>query len=142
ADADLLNDLAGKYGIRMAIHQHAEGLSRYWHPDSVLAVVKGRKHLGACGDLGHWVRSGLDPVACLKALEGKLISVHAKDLDEFGNKDAHDVRMGAGVIRYDQVFEELKRQRFNGPIFVECEHDWENNLASVKAGIDLLSTSR
>src|SRR5690606_30443661 len=109
-DADLLNDLAGRYGIRIAIHQHAEGRSRYWHPDSVLAVMEGREHFGVCGDLGHWARSGLDPVTCLKTLEGKLISVHAKDLDGAGSMDAHDVTMGTGVIRYDQVFEELARQ--------------------------------
>lgn len=139
ADADLLNDLAGRYGIRIAIHQHAEGHSRYWHPDSVLAILKGRTHFGVCGDLGHWARSGLDPVACLHALEGKLISVHAKDLDEFGNDQAHDVKMGKGVIRYDQVFEELERQHFNGMIYVECEHDWEDNLESVRAGVDLLA---
>lgn len=139
AHADLLNDLAGRYGIRIAIHQHAEGHSRYWHPDSALAMLKGRAYFGVCGDLGHWARSGLDPVACLKALEGKLISVHAKDLHEFGNAKAHDVKMGTGVIRYDQVFEELERQRFDGLIYVECEHDWEDNLESVKAGVDLLA---
>ena len=141
-DADLLNDLAGRYGIRIAIHQHAEGRSRYWHPDSVLAVLAGREHFGVCGDLGHWARSGLDPVACLKTLKGKLISIHAKDLDAAGDLEAQDVTMGTGVIRYDHVFEELARQQFDGPIYVECEHDWEDNLASVRAGIDLLTAPR
>ena len=34
---------------------------------TLLDLCKGRgKRIGACCDTGHWVRSGLDPVACLK----------------------------------------------------------------------------
>lgn len=66
---DLLDSLAGEYGIRLAIHQHAKGSSRYWHPDSVLTALEGRENFGACADLGHWVRSGLDPVKSLKKLK-------------------------------------------------------------------------
>lgn len=82
---DLLDSLAGEYGIKIAIHQHAKGHSRFWHPDSVKFAMEGRPNFGVCGDVGHWVRSGLDPVKCLAQLEGRLISIHAKDLDEFGS---------------------------------------------------------
>src|SRR5690554_6572793 len=135
---DGLNEMAGEYGMKMAIHQHAEGKSRFWHPDSVLVAIGDRKNFGACGDLGHWVRSGLDPVECLKTLEGHLISIHAKDLDEFGNIDANDIKLGTGVIDYPAVMAELKRQNFDGPIFVECEHDWEDNLADVEFAVEYL----
>ena len=91
-----------------------------------------------CGDLGHWARSGLDPVECLKQLEGHLISLHGKDLDESGNIDAQDVKVGSGVIDYSAVMKELKRQNFTGPIFIECEHDWENNFDDVKYAVDYL----
>ena len=44
----------------------------YWKPENVLALCKGRSpRVGACCDTGHWVRSGLDPVACLKTMEGR-----------------------------------------------------------------------
>lgn len=135
---DGINEMAGKYGMKMAIHQHAEGKSRFWHPDSVLVAIGDRENFGACGDLGHWVRSGLDPVQCLKTLEGHLISIHAKDLDEFGNQEANDVKVGTGVIDYPAVMEELKRQEFSGPIYVECEHDWENNLEDVKYAVEYI----
>ena len=135
---DLLDSLGGASGIKLAIHEHAEGKSRYWHPDSVLVALKNRPNFGVCGDLGHWARSGLDPVECLKSLEGHLISIHAKDLDEFGNIDANDVKVGTGVIDYPAVMKELDRQNFTGPIFIECEHDWEYNLGDVKYAVEYL----
>ena len=57
---DMLDSLAGLYQIKIAIHEHAKGKSIYWHPDSVLAAIKGHSNFGAWADLGHWVRSGLN----------------------------------------------------------------------------------
>lgn len=139
---DLLDSLGKATNIKMAIHEHAQGLSRFWHPDSVLVALEGRESFGACADLGHWVRSGLDPVESLKKLEGHLISVHAKDLDEFGNLEANDVKLSTGVIDYEAVIKELNRQGFDGPIYVECEHDWENNFDDVKYAVDYLNAMK
>jgi sugar phosphate isomerase/epimerase len=55
---DILDSLGEIYKIKTAIHEHAKGSSMYWHPDSVLAAIKGHKNIGACADLGHWTRSG------------------------------------------------------------------------------------
>ncbi len=56
---DMLDSLAELYKIKIAIHEHAKGKSIYWHPDSVLAAIKGHSNFGACADLGHWVRRGI-----------------------------------------------------------------------------------
>lgn len=137
---DFLDSLGEATGIKMAIHEHAKGSSRFWHPDSVLVALDGRASFRACGDLGHWVRSGLDPVECLQKLEGHLISIHAKDLDEFGNLEANDVKLSTGVIDYPAVIKELNRQEFDGPIYVECEHDWDNNFEDVSYAVEYLET--
>lgn len=128
----MIDSLAGIYNIKVAIHQHVKGTSAYWHPDSVLAATKGRKNIGACADLGHWVRSGLDPVKCLKILSGHVIAVHLKDIDKSNN----DVDLGEGTIDFKGVVKELKRQRFTGTVNVECEHNWDNNLENVKQAIN------
>lgn len=132
---DLIDSLAGLYNIPVAIHEHARGLSAYWHPDSVLAAIQGRKHIGVCADLGHWARSGLDPVQCLQQLEGHILGVHLKDVDEFDNVKAKDVNPGEGVIDFAAVIKELKRQGFNGFMHVECEHHLDHNLPYVKEAI-------
>ncbi len=131
---DMLDSLAGVYKIKIAIHEHAKGKSQYWHPDSVIAAMKDHPNFGVCADLGHWERSGLNPVECLKKLEGNILGAHLKDIHQFNNPDANDVVIGKGVINFPAIIDEFKRQQFKGVIHVECEHKMENNLAEVIAG--------
>ncbi len=132
---NLIDSLAGEYKIKIAIHEHAKEYSAYWHPDSVLAAIKGHANIGACADLGHWARSGLNPVECLKKLEGHVFEIHLKDIDESGNAKAKDVNPGTGVIDFTAVVKELKRQQFNGIIYSECEHNLDNNRKDVEEAI-------
>ena len=128
---DMVDKLAGEYKIKIALHQHSrEAGSIYWHPDSVLSAIKNHPNFGACGDLGHWTRSGLDAVESLKKLEGHLISIHLKDLDA-SKQSAKDVMVGEGVIDFEGVVQELQRQRFDGEVYAECEHKMEDNLGDV-----------
>lgn len=130
----LLSKLADKYEINVAIHNHPNP-SYYWNPDIILNAVKGHsKRIGACADIGHWVRSGLDPVACLKKLEGRVLHSHMKDLHEMGKK-GHDVHWGDGVCNIPGVIAELKRQNFKGGISAEYEYNWKSNSADVAASV-------
>jgi sugar phosphate isomerase/epimerase len=131
---DMLDSLAGIYNIKVAIHEHAKGKSLYWHPDSVIAAMKDHPNFGVCADLGHWERSGLNPVECLRKLEGSILGVHLKDIHQSNNPDANDVVIGKGVINFPAIIDEFKRQQFKGVIHVECEHKMENNLAEVIEG--------
>ena len=128
---DVVEKLAKEYNIKVAIHNHPGPKNFYWNPDTVAAAVKGRSPLlGACADVGHWVRSGLDPVACLKKLEGRVITLHFKDLNESGLK-AHDVPWGTGISNAKGMLAELQRQKFKGAICVEYEYNWENSSPEI-----------
>jgi sugar phosphate isomerase/epimerase len=132
---DLLDTLAEEYGINVAIHNHPEP-SRYWNPDTVLEACEGRsKRIGACADTGHWLRSGVDPVEAVKKLEGRIISFHFKDLDEFGNKKAHDVPWGTGVANVRAILAEVQRQGFQGMFSAEYEHNWENSVPEIALSV-------
>ena len=131
---DAVDSLAGIYGINIAIHDHPKP-DPYWHPDSVLAAIAGHHHIGSCADLGHWVRNGLDPVDCLRKLEGHIYGVHLKDVDSAGKVDAADKPVGTGVIKYPPIFQELKRQHFKGTFSIEQESNWLNNVPDVEATI-------
>jgi sugar phosphate isomerase/epimerase len=131
---DMIDSLAGVYHIKIAIHDHVKP-SPYWHPDSVLAIAKGHPNIGACADIGHWTNSGLDPVKCLKILDGHIIGMHLKDVDQAHN----DVIPGNGIIDFAGIVKELKRQHFNGIIEVECEHNMDNNVKDVKAAVDYVN---
>ena len=80
AALDLVERLCKEYNLKVAIHNHPKP-SYYWNPETVRQAVQGRTPLmGACADTGHWLRSGLDPVECLRKLDGRVICLHFKDL--------------------------------------------------------------
>lgn len=129
---DSIDSLAGAYGIKVAIHEHWKGVSHYWSPDSVLAAIKNHPNFGACADLGHWPKSGIDPVEAVKQLSGHIIGVHLKDIAAFNDPALRDVPAGTGVVNFPAVFAELKKQNFKGHIYIERDaEDLPSNLPSV-----------
>lgn len=129
---DTIEKLVKEYDIRVGFHDHPKRPNdpgyKMWDPNYVLSVVKDRDpRIGSTADIGHWVRSGLDPLECLHILDGRIISVHLKDLNE-KSPDAHDVPYGEGVSDIPAVLNELKRQHFEGNISIEYEYNWENNV--------------
>lgn len=140
---NLVEKLCKEYNIKVAIHDHPRP-SHYWNPDTVLAAIKGRTPLmGDCADTGHWLRSGLDPVECLKKLEGRVLVLHFKDLVPDENAAAenpgkkrqsramHDVPWGTGVGNVKAQMAELKRQHFHGAFCVEYEYHWDNSMPEI-----------
>lgn len=128
---DVVEKLAKEFNIKVAIHNHPGPQNFYWKPETVLAAVKGRSPLlGSCADVGHWIRSGLDPVECLKKLEGRIICLHFKDLNEKSPK-AHDVPWGTGISNVKAMMTELKRQKFHGAFCVEYEYNWDNSSPEI-----------
>ena len=121
---EAIDKLCKEYKINLAIHNHPESPeSKYWSPENVLKVCEGRsKRIGACPDTGHWVRSGLDPVECLKKLKGRVLTFHLKDAAESGKRDARDVPLGTGKANYTAVLKELYAQKFRGVMTIEYEH--------------------
>jgi len=102
-----------------------------WDPEYILSVVRDRDlRIGATADTGHWLRSGLDPVACLRMLQGCIISMHLKDLNK-RSSTAHDVPFGTGAADISAILVESKRQGFTGNISIEYEFHWKNNVPEV-----------
>lgn len=138
---DEIDSIAGVYGMKVAIHEHWKGVSKYWHPDSVLAAIRDHPNFGACADLGHWPKSGVDPLEAVKSLEGHIISLHMKDIAEANNPKLVDVPAGTGIVDFPAIFAELKRQKFTGPIYIERDaEDKPSNLPSVIRTVEYYNT--
>jgi sugar phosphate isomerase/epimerase len=122
---DMVEKLCDEFAINLGIHNHPKSPDyRNWDPENVAALCKGRsKRIGACCDTGHWVRSGLKPIECLKKMEGRIVTFHLKDVGEWGKPEARDVPLGQGKADYAAVLKELKRQKFQGLMTVEYEHE-------------------
>ena len=161
----MVSKLADQYRINVAIHNHPRP-SRYWDADTLIKYTAGlSKRLGSCADVGHWVRSGLEPVAMMKKLQGRIFELHMKDMHEkpsaeytafqmsrpapgqAGSRPApdanrpqapagpHDVPWGTGISNIKSILEELKRQNFKGPMFAEYEYNWMNNAPEIAQSI-------
>jgi sugar phosphate isomerase/epimerase len=132
---DTIEKMVKEYDIRVGFHDHPKRPNdpnyRMWDPNYILSIVKDRdSRIGSCADTGHWVRSNLKPVDCLRILKGRIISSHLKDLDRMG-EGAHDVPYGEGVSDVAGILEELKSQGFDGNISIEYEYHWEESLPEV-----------
>lgn len=135
---ELIDRLCNEYRINVAVHNHPKP-SHYWNPDTVMKVCKGRsKWIGACADTGHWTRSGIDPLEAVKKLgkAGRIKSAHFKDLNEFGNRRAHDVIWGTGKSKALEVLTELASQGYEGSFSIEYEYNWENSLPEIKKCVE------
>jgi sugar phosphate isomerase/epimerase len=133
---DLIDMLIKEYNIGAGIHCHPKRAShpdyKLWDPNYVFSLVKNcDPRFGVCADVGHWTRSNVDTVAGLKIFEGRVISVHLKDIVESGNPDATDVPLGLGVTNVKGILRELRRQKFDGNISIEYERDWENTVSDI-----------
>ena len=133
---DELEKLCDEFEINLAIHNHPKP-SRYWNPETVLQACDGRsKRIGSCADTGHWMRSGLSPIECLKKLEGRIISFHFKDL----GRDApggglHDMPWGTGDGDVEGMLAEIHRQGLKAVFSVEYEHNWDNSLPEIAESV-------
>lgn len=140
-DLPALAKLADEYGINIAIHNHPKP-SKYWNVNTVVEKTNGlSKRVGSCADTGHWIRSGLVSLDCIKKLEGRIISLHLKDLNEASPR-AHDVPWGTGVTNIKGILEELHRQGFKGLFSAEYEYNWDNSLPDLSqcvANIDKMA---
>lgn len=120
-----LDSLAQEYRIQVAIHNHPprkkDAEYANWHPEGVMSMLAGRSEwMGVCADTGHWVRSELDPVMCIRKCKGRMVSLHLKDVHESGS-GGHDVPYGTGVGKTKEILAELKEQGFAGAISIEYE---------------------
>ena len=130
--------------VKVAFHEHGGSMDnpkyKVWNPLYILGVVESRdKRVGACADLGHWCTSNLKPVECLRILDGRIISVHLKDKEKFGQ--APVVTVGTGVVDAKACLDELMKQKFDGHISIEHENEWKDNVPQVKAAIDYVKAN-
>jgi sugar phosphate isomerase/epimerase len=130
---DAIDSLAGAYGMKVAIHEHWKGFSHYWNPDPTLLALQHHPNFRVCADLGHWPKSGIDPLEAVKKLAGHILGIHLKDIAAYNDVTLKDVVVGTGVVKFPEIFAELKKQNFDGYIYIErdsIEHG--GNVLSVK----------
>lgn len=136
-DWGVVENLSKQYQMKVAVHNHPNP-SSYWEPEILLSHIGDRSSLlGSTADIGHYKRMGVEPIAALKKLEGRIFALHFKDIAPEGPDEVlEDVVWGKGVLNVKGIMEELKRQNFKGYFTIEYEANWEDNLPEIKESID------
>lgn len=136
ADWDLVEELADRYKIAVACHNHPNADS-YWKPEILLDNIEHRSHrLGSCADVGHFKRMELNAVESLRKLQGRIVSLHFKDIaPKEGAEGYDDVVWTTGVLDVPAMLAELKRQKFAGYFTIEYEASWDNNVPLIAESI-------
>ena len=130
---DNLDELVKEFDIRVAIHNHGPG-HRYNKAVDVLNAIEGHDaRIGACADLGHYIRSGQRATEVIRLLKGRLYGIHLKDFAEM-KKQTKGVILGQGHLDVEGVFLALKATDFpeNGAISLEYEENPKDPIEDIR----------
>jgi len=129
---DQLDELVKEFDIRIAIHNHGPG-HRYNKVVDVLRAIENRDaRIGACADLGHFIRSGENATEVVRLLKGRLYGIHLKDFAEMKG-DAQGVILGKGHLDVQGVIDALLAVEFpsDGALSLEYEENPEDPIAEI-----------
>ena len=138
---DIVGRFCDEYDIKVALHNHDQKASPvYWRPEGILKVCEGRtKRLGACGDMGYWMRSGINPVAAVRMLRDRLITIQMHDLNE-KSAEGHDVPWGTGVIPMEQVLKEIHSLGLRPTMFgLEYSYNWLDSMPEIAKCVEFFN---
>jgi inosose dehydratase len=122
-------------GVRLAIHNHGPGDLRYPTPGSILERIARRDpRIGVCFDVGHCMRSGLDPAEEARRLGPRILDVHMKDVSA-ATAEGGTVEVGRGVIDIPRLLRALAEVGYRGTLAFEHEKDGKDPLPGLAESV-------
>jgi sugar phosphate isomerase/epimerase len=131
AALDTIEQMARTYDIKVAIHNHGPE-DKWWpRPQDAYAAVKSRdKRLGLCIDVGHTMRTGVDPVQACRDCRDRLYDMHIKDLRVKTDKDSQ-VEVGRGALDVPALLRALIEVGYRGLVGLEYEINAKDPLPGI-----------
>lgn len=130
---DSLEELVKEFDIRIAIHNHGPS-DRFNKVVDLLRAVEGRDvRIGACADLGHYIRPGEKPVDVIRSLAGRLYGIHLKDFADM-KENTRGVLLGQGHLDCAAVFDALVQAKFpaDGALSLEYEENPQDPIEDIR----------
>jgi len=128
--------LAGKYGIRLGIHNHG---GKHWLGSSEMlrnVFANTNDHIGLCLDTAWALDSREDPLKWVKDFAKRLYGVHVKDFIFDRARKPEDVVVGTGNLNLPALLAALKEVNFDGYFVLEYEGDVNNPAPAVKQCVE------
>jgi len=138
---DTIEKMVKEFDIKVGYHNHPRRPNdenyKVWDPNYILELTKGRdSRIGSCADMGHWTNSGLSAADSIRLLKDRVVSSHIKDIAKGGTSV---VPAGTGRANLEEALKALKEVGFDGPISIEHEANWDNNVPDVMTYVELVS---
>ncbi|MEO2047608.1 MAG: sugar phosphate isomerase/epimerase [Pirellulales bacterium] len=133
-----LDRLVKEFDIRIAIHNHGPR-HRYNKATDVLGACEPYDlRIGACADLGHYIRSGEDAVQVIRLLGKRLHGIHLKDFADMQDVTA-GVILGEGHLDVEGVFAALAKVNFptDGCLSLEYEENEDNPIDDIRQCMEI-----
>lgn len=131
----LVEQMVRAHDIKVAIHNHGPGDQVYPEPESVYERVKDLDpRIGLCLDIGHTMRSGIDPSEPARRYADRLLDVHIKDVSAATGAGS-TVEIGRGVIDIPRFLRALVEIEYAGIVSFEHEKDERDPLPGVAQSV-------
>ena len=131
----LVERKVAEYDIKLAIHNHGPGDERYPTPQSAFELVREMDpRLGLCVDIGHTMRSGVDPSEPMRLYADRVHDLHIKDVSA-ADRSGSTVEIGRGVIDIPRFVRTVLDTGFSGVLALEHEKDGNDPLAGAAEAI-------
>jgi len=123
-----LDSLVQEFKINIGIHNHGPG-HRYDKLQQVVDALQGHHpRVGACADLGHFLRSGEESVKVIETLGKRVHGVHLKDVKD----KTHFTILGKGDMDLVGVLRALKKLKYNQVLALEYEENPKDPIADIQ----------
>ncbi len=127
----LVNDMVKQYDIRIAIHNHGPTDNVFPTPDVAYRQIKTLDpRMGLCIDIGHTMRSGIDPSVAVQQCADRVFDIHMKDVNAATAKGTA-VEVGRGIIDIPRFIRTLDKLGYKGHVSFEYEKDPNDPLAGL-----------
>ena len=117
---------ASQAGVLLGLENQERG-----YVDSITTAVEivhmvDSPYLGLYSDMGNLIARNLDIVSEIQRARGLLFGVHIKDARP---GQPRKIPFGEGLVPFDNIFEQLMRIKFRGPITIEM---WNEELSNAE----------
>lgn len=134
----LVEERVKETNIRLAIHNHGPEDKLYPTPGSAYEKIRDLDpRIGLCLDVGHTIRSGIEPSEAAGQFADRLLDVHIKDVTA-ASKEGQTVEMGRGIIDHPRFVRTLIRSGYKGTLAFEFEKDGKDPLPGLAESVGYL----
>lgn len=127
-----LNDLAGKAGVKVAMHNHSnvKDTNEFATPESFATAMDGNPNILINLDIGHFTAANYDPIDYIRKHHDKIVTLHIKDRKK--NQGAN-MPFGEGETPIKATLELLRdNKKWGIPAMIEYEYKGDDPIVEVR----------